>query len=278
MRRGPFFECRLCVLVCDFCVWFMALRRMRVLSYPAAGPPGSAPAHAGGAGFLVAMRPTQRGGRGAAEVAGHLKDIVLGGATSESGLLQGRSGSRTCRKAVLVLLERGMGRRDIPANLPSQRIWRGMLLHGCFVRVRAHGNRGARGLQRCRGLAQGGRQPESAWRKYSADHPRARSRAYEWVVLWIKDGACSRSRSRGGARAPVVTRGRPTAACRYRWITGAGAEQSRAAWGRARAGAAAGVATLALAIDSNQHGTPNRVRNPICIAASKECIVRPLMG
>ena len=30
---------------------------------------------------------------GAAEVAGHLQDIVLGGATSNSGLLQGRLGS-----------------------------------------------------------------------------------------------------------------------------------------------------------------------------------------
>ena len=43
-------------------------------------------------GFLVAMRPTRRSGRGAAEVAGHLQDIALGGATSTSlsGLLQGR--------------------------------------------------------------------------------------------------------------------------------------------------------------------------------------------
>ena len=43
--------------------------------------------------FLVAMRPTQWGDRGAAEVAGHLQDIVLGGATSKSGLLQGQINS-----------------------------------------------------------------------------------------------------------------------------------------------------------------------------------------
>ena len=42
---------------------------------------------------------------GAAEVVGHPQDIVLGGATSQSGLLQGRSRVPTLQKAVL--LERG---------------------------------------------------------------------------------------------------------------------------------------------------------------------------
>ena len=49
----------------------------------------------------------------AAEVAGHLQDIVLGGTTSESGLLQGRSRVPTLRKAVL--LERGGFSRHVPA-------------------------------------------------------------------------------------------------------------------------------------------------------------------
>ena len=47
------------------------------------------------------------------EVVGHLQDIVLGGATSESGLLQGRSRVPTLRKAVL--LERGGFSRDVTA-------------------------------------------------------------------------------------------------------------------------------------------------------------------
>ena len=49
----------------------------------------------------------------AAEVAGHLQDIVLGGTTSESGLLQGCSRLPTLRKAAL--LERGGFYRDVPA-------------------------------------------------------------------------------------------------------------------------------------------------------------------
>ena len=39
------------------------------------------------------------------------------------------------------------------------------------------------------GGAQCGRPSESTWREYLADNPSLRARAYEWVVLWIKDGA-----------------------------------------------------------------------------------------
>ena len=88
-----------------------------------------------------------------------IQDIVLDGATSKSGLLQGRSKWHTRRKAVL--LERGVGTRDVPANLPSRRMWCDRLLRSRSGSVLAHGNQGARGLPRRRGWAQSGRQSEA---------------------------------------------------------------------------------------------------------------------
>ena len=67
---------------------------------------------------------------GAAEVAGHLQDIVLGGTTSESVLLQGRSGCLRSERLYCLSAEGSLGTSQRGVfNRVRRRIPRDRLLH-----------------------------------------------------------------------------------------------------------------------------------------------------